>query len=164
MSLYSLRRQIDSLKRRLPIHYKVALLRPYAEQFCYDWQWAIGMGHEPPPFFSDSSVSVNFSSVNHSRRAKLKPFMSRVSRLGIGSRTWKDVRRYLNRCRDERVYPHPDDILRLALPRAVLLELIPPSPAPVSYPALTTKPPQNELGPSRHPGHSEESQSDRTDH
>ncbi len=59
--------------------------------------------------------------------------MHRVLDAGFQSRNWTDVKTYLEECRVERIYPHLDDILRIALPRAARLELIPPSPDPVTY-------------------------------
>ena len=141
VSLYQIRRQVDALKRRLPVHYKLALLRPYAEQFCDDWEYCVGMGYEPPPF--DSRYAITAYPPTKSRA---EPFMDRVRDAGINSRTWMDVKKYLVNCRNERIYPHPDEILKIALPRAASLHLLPPSPNPISYPMLTTEHPKIDQG------------------
>ncbi len=133
MSLYSLRRQIHSLKRRLPIHYKLAFLRPIAQQFCDDWEYAVGMGYEPPTFFPHSSISAS-PAVFPPRKSSVKPFMDRIRGAGIYPEDWMNVKNYLDDCRDRRIYPHPNDILRTALPRAAYLHLIPASPYPITYP------------------------------
>ena len=128
MSLYLVQRQVEALKRRLPIHYNLALLRPYAEQFCYDWQYCVSLGYEPPSFESLPCISAY-----PPRKHKAKPLMDRIKGLGVGSLDLVGVRRYVDRCRGDKIYPHPDNILRVALPHAACLELIPPSPHPISY-------------------------------
>ena len=139
MNLYQIQREVEALKRRFPIHYNLNRLRPYAEQFCDDWEYCVGMGFDPPSFNShprDSDYPP--------RREKARPFMDRIRRVGIISRDWLSLKKYLDNCRDERIYPHPNEILRITLPRAAYLELIPPSPDPISYRAIRGDRPQLE--------------------
>ena len=131
MSLYHLQRQVDSLKRRLPVHYNLARLRPYVEQFCDDWEYCVGMGFEPPPFDSGGPVAAY-----PPRKSRAKPLMERIRGLGIRSPNWMRIRQYVDNCRDERIYPYPDDILKIALPRAAALHLPPSSPDPITYPVF----------------------------
>ena len=140
MSLYHLQRRVDALKHRMPVHYTLARLRPYAEQFCDDWEWAVRMGYQPPRF-RDSAVYSSPVSMTPRNKSRLRPFMDRVLGSGFHSGTWIEAGKYLDRCLEEGIYPHPDDFLRILLPRATLLELIPPSPDPVTYPAFTKLPP-----------------------
>ena len=132
MSLYHLRRRVDALKRRIALPYTVVRLRPYAEQFCDSWAAAISDRQEPPPVSAQSSVPADPSA-----KSRPKPFMSRLTEAGFRLPTWMELHEYFDRCRENRIYPHPNDIVRTLLPRAAYLGLVPRSPDSIIYPHFT---------------------------
>ena len=120
MSLHHLRRRVDALKRQLAIPLAVVRLRPLADEFCHQWAIALDQDKEPPP-------STSMDALN-SGDTKSKTFANRVVEAGYRLSTFSALQHYTRSCRERRILPQPNEILRNLLPKAAVLGLIPNSP------------------------------------
>ena len=125
MSLYHFRRRINALQRKLAVPLSVVRLRPLAEDYCDQWVSAVADGRETPPATPEDAPCAG--------DRKARPLMDRVVAAGFRLTTWLDLQRHVRRCRENCHYPHPDNIMRVLLPKAASLGFIPKSPPPVSY-------------------------------
>ena len=62
-----------------------------------------------------------------------KPLIKRVVDAGFRVHTFIDLTREIDRCRNGKVLPQPNEILRTLLPKAAVFGLIPASPPEVAY-------------------------------
>ena len=134
MYLEYYRRRINALKHKLA----VVRLRPLAEEYCGEWEAAVAEGNEPPPASPVELLKSKTASAGPPKKATrsepfFQPFSQRVSLAGFRSMAFMALHNYLERCREGRNYPQPNEIRRSLLPKAAVWGLIPKSPAPVSY-------------------------------
>ena len=62
-----------------------------------------------------------------------KPLIKRIVDAGFRVHTFIDLTREIDRCRNGKVLPQPNEILRTLLPKAAVFGLIPASPPEVAY-------------------------------
>ena len=113
MSLAQLRREVNSIQRRLIRELRVVRARRVAEDYCDLWADLVSRKKLPPDPFR-----------------LLKKLFQHTRSPG----DFAAADSYLNRCREQRHLPHPDGILFRLLPREANLGLIPYwTPHPVKY-------------------------------
>ena len=95
-----------------------------------------GGAHALGPSEDSDAVGENEASSflrSRVRETRPVPLTQRVASAGFRIDTFMKLSDYMNRCSDDRVLPHPNDILAYLLPRAAVFGLIPASPPLVSY-------------------------------
>ena len=113
MSLTQLRREVNSIQRRLIRELRVVRARRVAEDYCDLWADLVSRKKLPPDPFR-----------------LLKKLFQHTRSPG----DFAAADSYLNRCREQRHLPHPDGILFRLLPREANLGLISYwTPYPVQY-------------------------------
>ena len=125
MSLYHYRRRINALERKLAIPLAVVRMRPIAQKYCEQWEIAVAEGNEPPP--------ATHAEAMDSENKTAKSLIELIAEAGFRLSTWMSLAHHIQRCRQQREYPHYNDILRYLLPKAAVMGFIPKSPPPVSY-------------------------------
>ena len=136
MSLSSLRSRINALERRLIVPLSVVRLRPIVEQYCDEWAYAMSAGSVPPPCTPADPVPPRMSPTPLGARRRGAPRVSpvplfrRITDAGYRLSTFTEVNRYVRQCREEGSCPHPHEMLRRLLPKAVAWGLLPRFPDP----------------------------------
>ena len=110
MTFSQLRREVDSLMRKYATELAVHRLRPVADEYCDQWQELIAEKKLPP---------------NPQRLFKKLPGKDFLRQ------RFPAVNNYLDDCRQKRRLPHPNEILRLLIPKAA--GLVPRELFPVTY-------------------------------
>ena len=108
-SLSQLRRQVDSLMRKYAVELAEFKLRPFANEYCDQWEELVAEDKLPP---------------DPRRLFKKLPGQDFLRRY------FPAVNNYLEDCRQARRLPHPNEILRFLIPKAIDRGLIPKRPAP----------------------------------
>ena len=102
-SLGEFRRQVKSLQRRFAVPLAALRTRRIAEEICDEWG-AAGAGSKPIP--------------------DTQSIIRRIADRGMRFNTFGQLRRYLERCRDDNKCPEPRSIATVLLPNAVASGLI----------------------------------------
>ena len=102
-SLGEIRRQVKSLQRRFAVPLAALRTRRIAEQICDDWGVAAA---ESKPIPDTNSI------------------IRRIAERGLRFNTFGQLRRYIERCRDDNKCPNPRDIATVLLPNAVASGII----------------------------------------
>ena len=110
-SLRYLRRQVDTLQRRLKPVLAVLRLRRLALDFCDEY---------------DETVSREGSGARHVLSGMIMMFMPRVGQAGFRLDTFQDLDNYLFRCLDSLACPEPREIVFALLPWAAKGPLLRP--------------------------------------
>ena len=102
-SLGEIRRQVKALQRRFAVPLAALRTRRVAEEICDEWGVAV----------TDSKPIPDTNSI-----------IRRIADRGLRFNTFGQLRRYLERCRDDNKCPNPRDIATVLLPNAVASGLI----------------------------------------
>ena len=102
-SLGEIRRQVKSLQRRFAVPLAALRVRRLAEQICDEWGVAA----------AESKPTPDTNSI-----------IRRIANRGLRLNTFGQLRRYLERCRDDNKLPEPRSIATVLLPNAVASGLI----------------------------------------
>ena len=95
--------------------------------------------NEALPFGNPEATGISGDAVDHAltlagaRKTGNRPLVRRVVDAGFRLHTFTALVWYADRCRNDRVLPHPDEILRILLPKAAVCGLIPRSSSPIAY-------------------------------
>ena len=102
-SLGEIRRQVKSLQRRFAVPLAALRTRRIAEEICGEWGAAVASSKPIPDTQS---------------------IIRRIADRGLRFNTFGQLRRYLERCRDDNKCPEPRSIATVLLPNAVASGLI----------------------------------------
>ena len=104
MTLYQIRRRVDSLKRKFAVELTVVKLRPAVDEYCDWWQQLIEKKKLPPA---------------------PNRLLQKIPGKGCLRYTFPAISNYLDRCRIDCRVPLPNMILRFLVPKAVDRGLLP---------------------------------------
>ncbi len=139
MSLSSLRRRVNALNRQLIVLLGIVRLRPIAEQYCDEWNYAVSEGTVPPPCTPADPVPPKKTPTplgarrRGAPRVSAVPLFRRITDAGYSLPTLTYLYKYIRQCREDGACPQPQEILRRLLPKAVAWRLLPNFPRPVAY-------------------------------